>query len=635
MLFSPRLHDGLRRTWLLQWGLLVAVSFLSLYLAYQIRFEFQIPVTPVDWRSRMWETMAWVLPFELLILIAAGHFSPLVARIRFRDFVRIFATTGVITAFLIYLWFVFDGESTPPRLVIILNGLLLLLGLLGIGSISGHFRSIVTGNFSEVPMRASRILAVGESFLAHQLVVHSRTRSGLGLRVVGLVTTNGRRRIGGLWQGVPVAGPVEEIEAICRRFDPDRVVVTDPRLPTERLRDLVRSCRRWHIPVHIVPTAQEMFYGVLRVNAIRPVGLEDVLGRSALEVDLPRIHRMIAGRRVMVTGAGGSIGSELCRQILAYGPETLLLLDYSEPALFAIEQQIRSLPGGERAKPLLINVRDRAEVRATFENERPELIFHSAALKHVSMVETFPNEGLKTNTLATDEIAGLADEAGVERMVFISTDKAINPTSLMGASKRFAEQLMQSRSQNGTTTAFVAVRFGNVIGSSGSVVPIFENQIAAGGPITVTHPDVQRYFMSIPEAVGLVLQSASQGQGGDVFMLDMGQPLRVLDVARQMIELRGLEPGEDIEIEIIGLRPGEKLYEELRYDAEIHAPTDHPRVYRLTTTPLSSAAADELRQRIREVAGLTDRETIRKAVIDLLPEFIAEAEPEAVKPGVE
>jgi len=270
MLFSPRPREGIRRTWLLQWGLLFCVAFLSLYLAFQIRFEFHIPREPTDWTVRMWESMAWVLPLELVILFATGQFSPLVARFRFRDFLRSLLSVGIVSAFLFYMWFMFEG-AVPPRSVIVLNGILLLLGLLGIGSVSAHLRSIVTGKLSDLPARSSRILAVGEGFLAHQLIRKTRQRPGLAMRVVGLVTTNGACGESGLWQSVPIAGSLEQIEPICRRFDPDSLVVTDPRLSADRLRELVAACRRLHVPVSIVPTAQEMFYGVLRIEGSQEV----------------------------------------------------------------------------------------------------------------------------------------------------------------------------------------------------------------------------------------------------------------------------------------------------------------------------------------------------------------------------
>ncbi|WP_309381790.1 polysaccharide biosynthesis protein [Cerasicoccus frondis] len=613
---------GIRRTRLIHWASILVASAFSLFLAYQIRFEFSLPVEPVNWQSRMWETMQWILPLEYIVFYAFGLFSPLVARFRWWDFMRITLSIGLLSCFLLYLWFIFSGDKTAPRSVILINGLLLFVSLSFIMALSTSLRQILTGNLAELPVQASRVVLVGTGFLSYQLIEQTRSHRGFGMRVVGLISSRRKLLSGQHWQGVPVGGGIAQLEQICRRFDPNRIIITDPELPAEQIRDLVWKCRRLHVPLYIVPSVQEMPNGVLRVDAIRPVGLDDVLGRNSLEIDLPRIHRLLGNKRVLVTGSGGSIGSELARQILAMGPSKLLILDNSEVALFQIEQRLRQEDNGHLVFPVLADVRDEATMEAIFKAERPEIIFHSAALKHVPMMELFPAEGFRTNTLATNDLADLATSYGAERMVFISTDKAINPSSLMGASKRLAEQLLQSRPRGNGGPAFVAVRFGNVIGSSGSVAPIFDRQIAGGGPVTVTHQDVTRYFMSIPEAVGLVLQSATQGSGGEIFMLDMGKPLKVMEVARLMIEMRGLEPGRDITIEIIGLRPGEKLFEELSYDAEIHETTTHPKVYRLTAAPLSAEEAARLLAQIKDLASMNDSEQIRSAVLDILPEYL-------------
>ncbi|WP_269542335.1 polysaccharide biosynthesis protein [Cerasicoccus fimbriatus] len=617
------MKSGIRRTRIIHGALIVVAALLSLFLAYQIRFEFNLPTEPVNWEARMWHTMKWILPLEYIVFYALGLFSPLVARFSWWDFCRVGTAVALLSGFLLYLWFIFSGDKTAPRSVIFINGLFLFTTLCSIMALSAHLRHILTGNLSELPVRASRVVSVGTGFLAYQLIEQTRSRRGLGMRVVGVVDSRGRFRDGQHWQGAPVGGGIDQLESVCRRFDPDRIIITDPELPAEQVRQLVWKCRRLHVPLFIVPSTQEMPNGVLRVEEIRPVGLDDVLGRNSLDIDLPRIHRLLSGKRVLVTGAGGSIGSELSRQILAMGPSKLLLLDSSEPSLFQIEQRLRKEDNGSCVNAVLADVRDLSAMHTVFQNETPEVIFHSAALKHVPMMEMYPGEGLQTNTLGTHQLAELAEKFGAERMVFISTDKAINPTSLMGASKRLAEQLIQARPRDKGGPAFLAVRFGNVIGSSGSVVPIFEKQIAAGGPVTVTHADVTRYFMSIPEAVGLVLQSATQGSGGEIFMLDMGEPLKVLDIARLMIEMRGLEPDKDIAVKIIGLRPGEKLFEELSYDAEIHDHTTHPRVYRLTAPPLTAEEAARLMASIQDAINLRDANAIREAVRIILPEFIA------------
>jgi FlaA1/EpsC-like NDP-sugar epimerase len=302
---------------------------------------------------------------------------------------------------------------------------------------------------------------------------------------------------------------------------------------------------------------------------------------------------------VMITGAGGSIGSELCRQIAPFNPKRLLLVEQSEVQMFQIEQELMGLGHGGIILPLIADILDEARVRQIMERFQPAVIFHAAAHKHVPMMEQQPAEAIKNNTLGTARLAELAHEYKVDRFVMISTDKAVNPTSVMGATKRLAEIFVQAlHAANHGQTKYMAVRFGNVLGSSGSVIPTFQKKIAAGGPVKVTHPEVMRYFMTIPEAVGLVLQSGAQGEGGEIFVLDMGEPVKIVDLARQLIELNGLRPDEDIEIEYVGLRPGEKLFEELSHQGENIKPTNHPKIMRFVAQPL---ALDEVRRTLQEL----------------------------------
>ncbi len=334
--------------------------------------------------------------------------------------------------------------------------------------------------------------------------------------------------------------------------------------------------------------ATETFSPVLMTGRKPPreVALHELLGRDTVELETESIRSLLRGRVVMVTGAAGSIGSELCRQIALYAPQQLVIVDTAEESLLRLHQEISSQNRKIAVAPLVVDISDQSQMRAALQRFSPALIFHAAAHKHVSVMENQPAEALRNNALATAALADLAVEAGVERFVLISTDKAINPTSVMGASKRLAEIFVQSLSAAVQhKTKFMAVRFGNVLGSSGSVVPIFKQQIAEGGPVTVTHPEVTRYFMMVSEAAGLVLQAASLGAGGEIFVLDMGKPMRVLELARNLIELSGLRPGKDIRIEIIGLRPGEKLFEELSYEGENIVATSHPKIFRLSTDP--------------------------------------------------
>jgi FlaA1/EpsC-like NDP-sugar epimerase len=361
----------------------------------------------------------------------------------------------------------------------------------------------------------------------------------------------------------------------------------------------------------------------VQVSKIRPVQVEDLLGREQVDLKNPAVSDLLSGKVVLVTGAGGSIGAELCRQIAGYNPQRLLLVEQAEGSLFTIENELLERGYQHAIVPLVADITDVERMRSILTRYRPEIIFHAAAHKHVYMMERQAGEAVKNNTTGTRQLAELAAELGVAAFALISTDKAINPTSAMGVSKRLAEKHVQALQRRaGNKTVFSAVRFGNVLGSSGSVVPIFKQQIAVGGPVTVTHPDVTRYFMTIPEAVGLVLQATVLAQGGELFVLDMGKPVKIVDLARQLIELSGLRPDEDIEIKFTGLKPGEKLFEELQHGSELLKQTAHPRIQLLASE--SAPPVDWIRRCIGEVeepAGRLEPAELKRRIKALVPEY--------------
>jgi FlaA1/EpsC-like NDP-sugar epimerase len=367
---------------------------------------------------------------------------------------------------------------------------------------------------------------------------------------------------------------------------------------------------------------EQMVNGVVKASQIRPVQIEDLLGRERINLATDRIRGLLRGKVVLVTGAGGSIGSELCRQIVINEPELVLLVERCEVQMFQIEQELLNVGRHTQVVSLIADVLDEERMRQIFQRYHPQLVFHAAAHKHVPLMEHQPYEAFRNNTIGTKQLARIALDFGVERFVLISTDKAINPTNAMGATKRLAELFLQAlQGHNGSCTKFMAVRFGNVLGSSGSVIPTFKRQIAAGGPVTVTHPEVTRYFMTVHEAVGLVLQSATQGNGGEIFVLDMGKLVKIVDVARQLIELSGLKPEIDIEIKFTGLRPGEKLFEEINYNTENMVRTEHPKIMRFTGEPLP---LEELRQGLQNIltnAADRDEDDFKREIQKLLPEY--------------
>ncbi len=469
---------------------------------------------------------------------------------------------------------------------------------------------------SAVPTQ--RVLLVGADEAADLFIRAVRRERGTPLRVVGLLA-RGRHQPGRRIHGVPILGTLRDAEAVLDRLDrqdrrPDGLIVTDPELRGTDLAAVIRAAERLGVPVGRVPDPTALS-PANRVE-LRPVAIEDLLNRPQVALDRAAMARLVAGRRVLVTGAGGTIGAELARQVAALSPGLLVLLDHGEFALWQVDLELAELAPQVDRHSVVADIRDRTRLRALFAEHRPEIVFHAAALKHVPIVEANPSEGMLTNIVGTREVADAAQDAGTAEMVLISTDKAVNPSSLMGASKRAAEMYCQSldiaarrggSGQKGGGLRCVTVRFGNVLGSTGSVVPLFRRQLERGGPLTVTHPDMQRYFMTVSEAVGLVLQASAVGaasavndqgggqteallRNGGIFVLDMGEPVKIVDLARQMIRLAGLRPEQDVPIRYTGLRPGEKLFEELFHGHEPPVPTGHPGL--LMATPRTDDARD-------------------------------------------
>jgi FlaA1/EpsC-like NDP-sugar epimerase len=423
-----------------------------------------------------------------------------------------------------------------------------------------------------------RLLIIGASDVAEMVLREIIRTAEERYHVVGILDDDLAKRHARI-RGFDVLGTTDRIREICEQEDVDEVLIAMPDASQRQVRSLIELCQGMNLRFRTVPAVADLLEGRVTVSQIRPVDIEDLLGREAVTLDTGAIEEYVRGRVVMVTGAGGSIGSEMCRQIARFRPEHLLLVERMENALFEIDRELkRSFPDIPRT-PLVADIADAARIEQIIERHKPKAIFHAAAHKHVPMMEHNPGEAVKNNIIGTRVLADAAAKANVDKFVMISTDKAVNPTSVMGCSKRVAEMYVQQlQSQIETKTEFVTVRFGNVLGSSGSVVPIFKEQIARGGPVTVTHPEMTRYFMTIPEAAQLVLQAGAMGKGGEIFLLDMGEPVKISDLATDLITLSGLRPHEDIEIVYSGMRPGEKLFEELSITGEDSGRTSHPKI---------------------------------------------------------
>ncbi|MCW5556018.1 MAG: polysaccharide biosynthesis protein [Verrucomicrobiae bacterium] len=589
----------------------------SLWMAYELRFDFMLDAAA---QAERLFVLLWLVPLQLLLLGLFHQLRPLLGYFSTPDLARMFHALAISVLLAFGVWLVWGAGVAPPRGVIVIDFVFALVGLTGVRLALRTLRESLHAPGNN-PRRKKRvgIIGAGDSgaVLAHELAL----KSGCGMQPVAFFDDDSSK-----WHSrvhdIPVLGPPERLVEICQKLDIQEAIIAMPSAPARRVGEVVRMLRQARLPCRTVPSMDQLALGQVRVSQLRNVEVQDLLGREKVELATEDIRSVLRERIILVTGAGGSIGSELCRQIATYHPRRLLLLDRSEPCVFQIEQELIGLGHRTRIVPIVADILDRERMTDIFAHFRPEVVFHAAAHKHVPMMEHQPGEAIRNNTLGTAQLADIACESGVDRFILISTDKAINPTSVMGVTKRLAEMYIQARfGAQRDQTKFMAVRFGNVLGSTGSVIPIFHRQIAEGGPVKVTHPEMTRYFMTIPEASMLVLQSAALGEGGEIFVLDMGRPVRIVDLARQMIELCGLKPDEDIRIEFTGTRPGEKLFEELRHTGENYAPTTHAKICRFLSQPMALEAIRQTLQRLRVNLYTADGDQIKRLLREVLPDY--------------
>ena len=486
--------------------------------------------------------------------------------------------------------------------------------------------------------RPQRVLVVGAGDAGAIVVREMRNNPALGMEVVGFIDDDSRKRAVRI-AGAPVLGNRRAIPQLVADYEVDVVIIAIPTAPGREVRDIVAICEKAGVPTKIMPGLYEMLDGTVSVNQLRNVQIEDLLRREPVQTDTEAVRQLVAGKRVLVTGGGGSIGSEICRQILRFNPSDLLVLGHGENSIFEICAQLnhqlgvlRQPQAGKsratpRIHPIIADIRFPDRIRAIFVQYQPEIVFHAAAHKHVPLMEGNPTEAISNNVVGTRNLLDAAVMTGVEHFVMISTDKAVRPKSVMGASKRVAELLVHQTAWE-VNRPYVAVRFGNVLGSRGSVLQTFKQQIAAGGPITITHPEMQRFFMTIPEAVQLVLQAAVLGRGGEVFMLDMGEPVKIVNLAEDLIELSGLEVGRDIEVVFTGVRPGEKLFEELFVPGESYRRTEHEKIFVIESAS-GSVLPSQLNQivaRLENAAYGNNIAEVTAGLQELLPNFCSSDE---------
>lgn len=590
-----------------------------LWLSYQVRFDFSVPA---DVLQAFPLCLAWVLALKLLFLWRFRQFAALPGFFSTADFLTLLRILFGVSAIAFVISSQLGWKLAPPRGVIVADFSLSVIGLAGVRLV---FLSISARSNSRLgplkPSRARRAGIVGAGLVGSALAQEFASRPELRLQAVAFFDDD-RTKWGTRIHDIPVVGAPEVLQNDDTHLELEEIIIAMPSAPSKRVTAIVELLNQLQLNFKSVPSFYELTTGRAKVTQLRAVEVDELLGRDQIELATETIREILSNRAVMVTGAGGSIGSELCRQIASCGPSSLLLVEQSEVQLFQIEQELKNSRNPASIVPLVANVLDRKRIEQILERYSPSVVFHAAAHKHVPMMERQPGEAIKNNAWGTLQLAEACLHHGVQRFVLISSDKAINPTNVMGATKRLAEMCVQSlHAKNPRSTRFMTVRFGNVLGSSGSVVPIFNKQIAAGGPVTVTHPDVTRYFMTIPEAVGLVLQTAALGEGGEIFTLDMGEPVRILDLARQLIELSGFTPDKDIRIEFTGLRAGEKLFEELNYQGESITPTRHPKILRLICQPRPLEAVLAALARLMDHADRMDSNQLKQLLRQVVPEY--------------
>jgi FlaA1/EpsC-like NDP-sugar epimerase len=590
---------------------------LAYYLAYVLRFDSGVPARYED---LLGDTIAVVVLMKLAVFAGFGLYSKLWRFIDQKDFESVVKAV-VVSSFVVVvaLFLLSFGPRNPPRGVVALDFLLTLAFVSG----TRFLVRAVMERPTRGPLlqRAAReVLIVGAGNGGQQVAFELRRNPELSSALIGFVDDDPRKQ-GMRVAGHKVLGTTGGLSRVLDETKPDEVIIAIPSAPGTLRQKVVTACREREIPVRTLPTTFELLSGGMNLmRQVREVRVDDVLGREPVRVEIDRVGSYLRNRTVLVTGAGGSIGAELCRQIAHVGPRKLVLVENAENALFEIRRQLEEERHFGRAVSVLADVKDATRVSEVFEEHQPSVVFHAAAYKHVPLMEENPVEAIRNNAVATRIVAAAAGEAGVERFVLVSTDKAVSPATVMGASKALAEWAVEAAQHRYPGTRYASVRFGNVLGSSGSVVPIFRRQIAAGGPVTVTDPSMTRYFMTIPEAVQLIIRSGELATGGDVFVLEMGDPVKIVDLAHNMIRLAGYEPEVDIVVDIVGRRPGEKLHEELFNPGERPQPTPAEKIVCAVRAPLEPDWVEGAFARIEDLVYRGDGAGLAGAVAELSAE---------------
>ena len=585
------------------------------FLALLTRFEFDFHQIPPEFLKVIYEYGPFIIVVTLIIFTFFHVYSSLWEYAGIEEvFSLIAACLLSAVAKIVVISFTW---STMPRSWYVLDTMYLMI-LIGATRVSYRLIRLRRQNRKFPWVKRKKVMIIGGGEAGRTLITEIQNSKYLDQKVACIIDDD-PKKIGRYIKGIKVVGNRDSIKKNVKRYNIQQIILTIPSVNSARIRPIVEICQDTNCELMILPGVYQLVTGEVKASKLRPVKIEDLLGRDEVHINLNEIMDYVSGKVIMVTGGGGSIGSELCRQIAEHRPKQLIIFDIYENNAYDIQQElVRKHPELDLVV-LIGSVRDENRIDSIFEQYHPEIIYHAAAHKHVPLMEDSPNEAIKNNVLGTYNMVRMADKWNVKRFVQISTDKAVNPTNIMGASKRICEMIIQTYNKE-SNTEYVAVRFGNVLGSNGSVIPLFKKQIAEGGPVTVTHPEIIRYFMTIPEAVSLVLQAGAYAKGGEIFVLDMGDPVKILDLAKNMIRLSGYKVDQDIKIEFTGLRPGEKLFEELLMDEE--GMTDTPNKLIHIGHPID---VDEVKLfhalRVLEQAAQSETDDMRLIVESIVPTY--------------
>jgi FlaA1/EpsC-like NDP-sugar epimerase len=598
------------------------------FLSYLVRFEGDIPL----WGWKTFEnTVPYILLLKLLVFWFFGLYKGMWRYTGLVDLLNVFKAVMTSSAIIVTMIFLLSRFKGFPRSVFILDCLLTFI-LIGGSRVAirlilfekgkgfrfvGRFLSRSTGNNLSGPIK--RILIIGAGDAGEKMLREIRDNPRLQYKTVGFLDDDEQKK-GMKIHGVPVLGPISQVQKIAAQDAVDEILIAIPSASATNMRRMIDVCKTTGLKFRTTPAISELINGKVSFNSIREVSFEDLLSREAVKLDMEGIGEYLTGKVVLVSGAGGSIGSELSRQMSSFGPRNLILLDKTENSLFHLEMEFRQKFPDILITPILGDVKHRSSLDQLFEIHSPQVVFHAAAYKHVPIVELNPSEAIFNNVIGTSNIVEASHKFHSERFIMMSTDKAVRPSSIMGATKRVAEMIASSHARF-NHTRFVSVRFGNVIGSEGSVVHLFRKQIKNLGPVTVTHPEVSRYFMTISEASRLILQAGALGKGGEVFILNMGTPIKIVDMARDLIRLSGFDPDKEIEIKFTGLRPGEKLSEELITEGEGIVPTAHDKIFALHGNYYDPDWLAERMEELRNLAMERDAIGIKKKLQEMIPEY--------------